>query len=558
MEPDTFPVVEQGLLTLSDDTWELASRRARFIVPLAALETIGRQAADDAAEHLGVSRRQVYLLIRRYRQGTGLVTDLAPGKSSGGKGKRRLSEPVERIIRDFIHKHFLIRQKCSLAMLYRRIVQTCKAQGLPVPARNTVALRIAMLNPVQVGRSREGAEAVRSLQSAGGIPPEVSVPLEQVQIDHTVIDLMIVDERDRQPIGRPYLTVAIDVYSRCLVGIVVTLEPPSAVSVGLCLTHIACDKRPGLERLGVEADWPMSGKPKMLYLDNASEFKSEALRRGCEQHGIQLNYRPPGQPQYGGIVERVIGTMMQLVHELPGTTFSNPNQRGHYDSTKLAVLTLLELERWVALAVASYHHTVHGSLLQTPAMRWAEGIARSGAPPVITHAAAFLVDFLPVIRRTLTRTGFTIDHIHYFSDALKPWIARRGNLPQFLIRRDPRDISRIWVLDPDTQHYLEIPYRTLSHPAVTLWEQRQALAKLRQKGRDQVDETALFHMIQQMRDIAHTAQQTTRKARRNVERRQHLRSVAPPDKPVPPIEVTPEDQTENMPPAAPFEQIEEW
>lgn len=216
MEPDTFPVVEQGLLTLSDDTWELASRRARFIVPLAALETIGRQAADDAAEHLGVSRRQVYLLIRRYRQGTGLVTDLAPGKSSGGKGKRRLSEPVERIIRDFIHKHFLIRQKCSLAMLYRRIVQTCKAQGLPVPARNTVALRIAMLNPVQVGRSREGAEAVRSLQSAGGIPPEVSVPLEQVQIDHTVIDLMIVDERDRQPIGRPYLTVAIDVYSRCL------------------------------------------------------------------------------------------------------------------------------------------------------------------------------------------------------------------------------------------------------------------------------------------------------------------------------------------------------
>ncbi|MBL1262679.1 helix-turn-helix domain-containing protein [Methylomicrobium sp. RS1] len=115
MEPDTLPVIEQGLLTLSEDAWELASRRARFIAPLAALEPIGRQAADDAAEQLGVSRRQVYLLIRRYRQGTGLVTDLAPGKSSGGKGKRRLSEPVERIISDLIHKHFLTRQKCSLA-----------------------------------------------------------------------------------------------------------------------------------------------------------------------------------------------------------------------------------------------------------------------------------------------------------------------------------------------------------------------------------------------------------------------------------------------------------
>jgi len=38
--------------------------------------------------------------------------------------------------------------------------------------------------------------------------------LEQLQIDHTGIDLIVVDERERQPIGRPCLTVAIDVYSR--------------------------------------------------------------------------------------------------------------------------------------------------------------------------------------------------------------------------------------------------------------------------------------------------------------------------------------------------------
>jgi putative transposase len=554
MDLDIPPFVERGLLTLSNVAWELATRRAHFIAPLAALDNVGHQAVDEAAEQLGLSRRQVYVLIRRYRQGMGLVTDLAPGQSSGGKGKGRLSEPVERIISESIRKHFLTRQKCSLAMLYRRIVQTCKAQGLPVPARNTVAQRIARLNPVQMRRSREGAEAVRPLLSAGGIPPEVAAPLDQVQIDHTVIDLMIVDERDRQPIGRPYLTVAIDVHSRCLVGMVITLEPPSAVSVGLCLAHIACDKRAWLERLGVEADWPMSGKPKLLYLDNAAEFKSEALRRGCEQHGIQLNYRPPGQPQYGGIVERVIGTAMQLVHELPGTTFSNPDQRGEYDSEQLAALTLLELERWLTLAVASYHSTVHSRLLQTPAIRWAEGIALNGSPPVVTHASAFLVDFLPVIRRTLTRTGFVIDHIHYFADVLKPWIARRDRLSPFLIRRDPRDISRIWVLEPDTQHYLEIPYRTLSNPAVTLWEQRQALARLRQKGRDQVDEAALFRMIQQMRDIAHTAQRTTRKARRDSERRQHLKQAMLPDRSAPPVEAMPDD----MPLAAPFEQIEEW
>ncbi|MET3896070.1 transposase InsO family protein [Micrococcus sp. UYEF12] len=93
------------------------------------------------------------------------------------------------------------------------------------------------MNPVEVGRRREGAESVRPLQSAGDEVPVVESILDQVQIDHTVMDLIVVDDRDRQPIGRPYLTVAIDVRSRCLVGMVVTLEPPSAVSVGLCLAH---------------------------------------------------------------------------------------------------------------------------------------------------------------------------------------------------------------------------------------------------------------------------------------------------------------------------------
>ena len=559
MTSDTPPIAAQGVATLPDEAWAQARHRTEIIGPLAALEVVGHEAADEAAQALGLSRRQVYVLIRRARQGTGLVTDLTPGRSGGGKGKGRLPEPVERIIRELLQKRFLTKQKRSLAAFHREVAQACKTQKLPVPARNTVAQRIAGLHPAKIARSRGGQDAARPLQGAGGIPPEVTMPLEQVQIDHTVIDLIVGDERDRQPIGRPYLTLAIDVFTRCVLGMVVTLEAPSAVSVGLCLAHAACDKRPWLEGLNVEMDWPMSGKPRLLYLDNAAEFKSEALRRGCEQHGIRLDYRPPGQPHYGGIVERIIGTAMQMIHdELPGTTFSNPGQRGEYDSEKMATLTLRELERWLALAVGTYHGSVHNGLLQPPAARWAEAVERVGVPAVVTRPTAFLVDFLPVIRRTLTRTGFVIDHIHYYADALKPWIARRERLPAFLIRRDPRDISRIWVLEPEGQHYLEIHYRTLSHPAVTLWEQRQALAKLRQLGREQVDESALFRMIGQMREIVTTAQKATRKARRDADRRQHLKTSEPPAKPIPPDVDMADPQADNLPPAKPFDQIEEW
>lgn len=559
MASETSQIIERGVATLPDEIWEQARRRTEIIGPLAALEVVGHRAADAAALELGISRRQVYVLIRRAREGAGLVTDLAPARSGGGRGKGRLSEPVERIIGELLQKRFLTRQKRSLAAFQREVVHACKVQNLPVPARNTIALRIARLDPEKTIRSREGPDGARDLQGVGGVPPTITAPLEQIQIDHTIVDLIVVDERDRQPIGRPYLTIAIDVFTRCVSGMVVTLEAPSAVSVGLCLAHVVCDKRPWLERLRGEMDWPMSGKPRLLYLDNATEFKSEALRRGCEQHGIRLDYRPPGQPHYGGIVERIIGTAMQMIHDdLPGTTFSNPGQRGDYNSEKMAALTLRELERWLTLAVGTYHNSVHNGLLQPPGARWAEVVARDGAPAVVTSATAFLVDFLPIVRRTLTRTGFVIDHIHYYSDALKPWIAHRKHLSAFLIRRDPRDISRIWVLEPEGLHYLEITYRTLSHPAVTLWEQRQALTKLRQQGRQQVDEAALFHMIMQMREIVTTAQKATRKARRDADRRQHLRESAPPDKLLPPATDSTDPMVESISPVKPFDQIEEW
>lgn len=417
-----------------------------------------------------------------------------------------------------------------------------------------------MLDPRTETVGREGREAARRLQSAGGDVPAIVEVSEQVQIDHTVVDLIVVDEQHRLPIGRPYVTVAIDVRSRSIVGLVITLEAPSALSVGLCLAHMVTDKRASLERLGVEVTWPMSGKPRELYLDNASEFKSEALRRGCQEHGIALNYRPPGRPHYGGIIERVIGTLMEMVHEVPGTTFSNPAQRGSYDSDTRAVLTVTELEKWLTLAVSSYHGQVHGTTRQTPRALWTAGV-QEAAPSMVTDASAFLVDFLPVVRRKLTRTGFVIDHVHYFRNGLKPWIARRSQMERFVIRRDPRDISRIWVLDPDDGSYMPVPYRTLSYPAVSVWEHRAALERLRAEGREQVDEDALFRTVEQMRTITETASSTTRKARRNAERRKRggtadeISLIRPPTDLLPP-EGNSGPSTEDR--VMPFEEIEQW
>jgi putative transposase len=219
-------------------------------------------------------------------------------------------------------------------------------------------------------------------------------------------------------------------------------------------------------------------------------------------------------------------------------------------------LTLNELERWVALAVSHYHGSIHHTLNQTPASRWSEGIAQSGNLPTVTNPRAFLVDFLPVLRRQINRTGFIIDHIMYYSDALKPWIANRHQLQKFIIRRNPLDLSRIWVLEPEGKQYIEIPYRIISRPGLTLWEHRQAMDKLRAKGRSQVDETMLFAMISQMREITKTAQSTTRKTRREQQRLSQTEQLfIMQEKPAFKIEPPREISTEV---ARPFDQLEEW
>lgn len=229
---------------------------------------------------------------------------------------------------------------------------------------------------------------------------------------------------------------------------------------------------------------------------------------------------------------------------------------GAYDSDAKAALTLRELQRWLALAACCYHSQVHATLGRTPAGDWADKTAMA-VPVTVTGETAFLVDFLPVIRRTLSRSGFVIDHVQYYSDALRPWIARREHLGRFVLRRDPRDISRIWVLDPDGSAYVEVGYRTLSRPPISAWEQKAAVARLRELGRTEVDEAALFSMAAQMREITDTASTASRKARRDRQRRTETPSRPRPAA-TPPKPPAGQDEQSSTAMAKPFEVIEQW
>jgi len=107
------------------------------------------------------------------------------------------------------------------------------------------------------------------------------------------------------------LTLAIDVFSRVVTGFHVSMNAPSRVSVGLCLLNSIFDQTAWLGEREIDQDWPVTGLPEAVHVDNAAEFKSRAFIMGCENEGMKIIYRPPARPHFGGHIERLMGTMME-------------------------------------------------------------------------------------------------------------------------------------------------------------------------------------------------------------------------------------------------------
>lgn len=538
--------------------WLEARRRHEAIRTLAERPERTRVDAEATAAALGFDVSFVYKLLARHLADP-RVTSMLRGRRGRRAGDLVLASEVEEVTQAAIDEVFLSRRRPRVSDLVTEIRRRCWALGLARPSRKAIQNRIDKRVASEVLGKREGRKAARDRFAPAAGSLDVPWPLALVQIDHTLVDVMVVDSTTRKPIQRPWLTLAIDVYSRCIAGFHLALDPPSATSVALCLTHAALPKAGWLMARGVSNEWPVEGVPERLHLDNAKEFHSDALKRGCEQYGVGVDYRPVRTPHYGGHIERLIGTMMGKVHLLPGTTFSNVQAKGEWDPERTAAMTLEEIERWLAHAIVGvYHRELHRGIGSTPLAAWERGIFGDakrpgrGAPVPVADPRRFLLDFLPFERRLVRREGVFLHSIGYWSDVLRTWIGERERM---MVRYDPRDLSRVHLLAPDGCYY-DLSYRDLGRPAISLWEHRLALKRLRQEGRAQVDEQAIFEAIEAMRGIADRASASSKLARRQRERRPQQASLVEPPRqkaavPVAPFEPLPDDQRL-------FANVEEW
>ena len=491
----------------------MAQRREIIIRAAITGEGSTTSRVEAAAQALSLSTRSVRRLVVRYKSSAQTTSLLAHPRGPRMR-LRRLGVERERLIDTAIDQFYLIRPRKPMEEVYREVVRRCREQLWVAPARDTVINRIRALDARLVARRRLGAKSAEPVALSTPGMLEASEALELAQIDHTLADVMIVDSEHRRSIGRPWLSLAIDVATRSVLGFHVGLEAPSALAVALCIEHATLPKSRPSSPAAVDAPWIMFGIPRTIHVDNGPEFHGEALTRGCAEYGIRLAHRPVARPRFGAHIERLIGTMMGRVHLLPGSTDSSPSRRGSYKSEDEARLTLSEFTEWLYLEIAGrYHHSIHRMLGTTPAAAWTKSLERGTIPVLPADPSRFVIGFLPIIHRKLQRNGLYFERIRYWADVL-PAIAQPSE--SLLVRYDPRNLSRLFVLTPG-KTYQPIPYADVRRPPITLAELRFAYAQLRKEAHGSINEEQVFAMHDRQTALVLDATKATKAARRRKE-----------------------------------------
>jgi putative transposase len=432
------------LATYNEEAWERAQALHLAFAPYLDRGRLEPQLLMELSQHFGLGPRQLERLWARYRCEASIEA-LLPGREGRRPGSGFLSETTEQAISHVIAKCYLRREVLSVAQIIVRARSLCRRLHAPVPSPNAVRRRLRSLDVVMVEKARVGRSRAEKkyLATPGGL--NVETALHVCQIDHTLVDQMVLSEDRSIVLGRPWLTIALDVATRMVLGMYLSMDAPSSESVALCIEHAILPKR--AENAQHPGRWPCYGKMQVIHVDNAKELRSDALKRGCRDLGIDIQWRPVKTPRYGAHIERFMGTLMRLTHGLPGTTFSNTRMRGDYPSEQRATMTLNELSDWLTIKICQYYHVrTHRSLGTAPILAWEaqfrheDGTLRLPAP--IACPDRVRITLLPCVRRTVQRDGIHFSRTRYWNPELAAWL---GTTSSVAVHYRPRALGTVWA-----------------------------------------------------------------------------------------------------------------
>jgi putative transposase len=271
--------------------------------------------------------------------------------------------------------------------------------------------------------------------------------LERVEIDHTTLDLFVVDERDGLPIGRPHITACIDKHSGLVPGWHIGFNQGGYESIMLCLLHAFLPKPDYRTLYGTEHNYPVYGLFEKLCIDNGRDFKSADLKNALAELGIIREEMPKETPWFKGSIERYFRSVNQrLLKGQPGYSFGNVVQLGDYDAQKDAVISLSAfLEVFHIFMVDIYPYSWHDGLEATPMQRW-QASASLFQPDLFEDAVALKRILLPSAERTLQARGIEWEGNFYRGTELARLREQHGK-ERVRFKYNPDDMDCLYVRD---------------------------------------------------------------------------------------------------------------
>jgi putative transposase len=368
---------------------------------------------------------------------------LIPGRSRQGNRLPRLSQPVEYLLEQYITDHYETLNQQSKTAVYLLFEREAKEQGFPVPSYRTFLDRLAKRDRREQTLKRQGPRAaaqhdpwVWELEQT--TPKHGDRPWEIVHMDHTELDIELVSARTGQTLGRPWVTFVTDAYSRRLLVVYLTFDPPSYRSCMMALR---------------ECVWRYGRFPQTLVVDGGPDFRSVYFEALLAYYSCTKASRPWAKPRYGSVCERLFGTAnTQFVHTLTGNTQITKQVRQvtkSVDPKQHAVWTLGDLYRYLTTwAYEVYDTTPHPALDMSPREAFRMGMAQAGERShcSIDYDETFRFFSLPTTPKGTAQVepgrGVKINYVYYWSDEFRPATIEHTQVP---VRYDPFNIGTIFA-----------------------------------------------------------------------------------------------------------------
>ncbi|WDQ32191.1 TnsA endonuclease N-terminal domain-containing protein [Paenibacillus marchantiae] len=425
----------ERLISASIEDCRIANERMELILPY-----LKEGSKVDTSLTSRTIRNYVFIYKKNEQiYGNGYI-GLLPLHQQKGNHTSRLSENTTNLIEECIRDKYETFKQPKKLEVYGAFLVACKEKGVEPCSYKTFVKKINSRPTHHQVKKRKGEKAAYRFESFYLEYSQTNIrhgdrPFEIAHLDHTELDIELIDPLTKKNLGRPWVTFLTDAFTRKILALYLTFDPPSYRSAMMIFRE--CVRR-------------YSRLPETIVVDGGKEFSSVYFETTLAMFRSGKKQRPAGKPRYGSVIERLFGTTnTRFIYNLLGNTQSTKDVRTltpKNNPKKLAVWTLSKFsEKLEEFSYDIYDHIGHPALGgQSPSDAFALGLKNSGQrnSSIIPFDETFHILTMPSTSKGTAKVhpgrGFKNNYLHYWSESFRNPEVEGKQIP---VRYDPYNIG---------------------------------------------------------------------------------------------------------------------